>query len=104
MSLGCSPMVWDNLNQTFNHTPIEVGKVTSNYDQAIFTWYFESKLLGIIAAHVDDFYFSGSAITQTKIMNRLHHVFTFKYEEDAEFHYIEQDIKKNVENIKFGLN
>ena len=80
------------------------GAVTSKYDQTIFTWYFSNKLQGITDVHIYDFYFSGSEIFQTRVLNRLCHVFSVKYEEVTEFQYIRLDIKNNSENIKLGLN
>ena len=58
---------------------------------------------GIIAAHVDDFCFTGSEIFQSRVIDRLHHVFAVK-SEVPEFQYIGLDIKKNSENIKLGQN
>ena len=54
--------------------------------------------------HVDDFCFAGSEIFQSRVIDRLCHVFSVKSEEVAEFQCIGLDIKKNSENIKLGQN
>ena len=69
---------------------LKSGAVVSKYDQAIFTWYFGNKLHGRIATHVDDFYFAGSEIFQTRVMDRLRRLFKIKSEEVAvPIHWIE---------------
>ena len=83
---------------------LKSGAVISKYDQAIFTWYFGNKLHGRIATHVDDFYFAGSEIFQTRVMDRLHCLFKIKSEEVAEFQYIGLNIKKNKENVQLEQN
>lgn len=92
---------WD---LTLKEELMKSGAIASKYDQAIFTWHFGNKLQGIIAAHVDDFCFAGSEIFQSRVIDRLRHVFAVKTEETAEFQYIGLDIKKNNENIKLGQN
>ena len=47
---------------TLKEVSLKSGAVVSNYDQAIFTWYFGNKLHGIIATHVNYFCFVGSEI------------------------------------------
>ena len=83
---------------------LKSGAVVSKYDQAIFTWYFGNKLHYIIATHVDDFFFAGSEIFQTRVMDRLRRLFKIKSEEVAEFQYIGLNIKKNRDNVKLGQN
>ena len=80
------------------------GAVVSKYDQAIFTWYFGNNLHGIIATHVDDFCLAGSEIFQTRVMDRLCHLFKIKSEKIAEFQYIGLNIKKNRYDVKLGQN
>ena len=80
------------------------GDVPSKYNQAIFTWHSGNKVQGIIAAHADEFCFAGSEIFQSRVIDRLCHVFAVKSEEVAEFQYIGLDIKKNNEDIKLGQN
>ena len=68
----------------------------SKYDHEIFPWYFGNKLLGIIVAYIDDFCFSKSEIFETRVINRIGHVFTVKSEEVSEFQSIGLDIKRRV--------
>ena len=83
---------------------LKSGAVVSKYDQAIFTWYFGNQLHGIIATCVNDFCFAGSEIFQTRVMDRLRHLFKIKSEEVAEFQYIGLNIKKNRDNVKLRQN
>ena len=79
-----------------------LGAVSSKYNQAIFTWYFENKLHGIIAVHVDDFCFGGSKIFQTSVIDKLHKIFKVKSEEVAEFKYVGLEVKQNGDSIRLG--
>ena len=87
---------------TLEEELLKSGAVVSKYDQAMFTWYFQNKLHGIITTHVDDFCFTGSEILQTRVMDRLCHLFKIKSKEVAEFQYIGLNIKKNRDNVKLG--
>ena len=77
---------------TLREELMKSGAVTSKYDQAIFTWHSGNKPQGIIEAHVDDFCFGGSEIFQSRVIDRLHHVFAVKSEDIAEFQYVGLDI------------
>ena len=83
---------------------LKSGAVVSKYDQAIFTWYFGNKLHGIIAIHVNDFCYAESEIFQTRVMDRLCHLFKIKSKEVAEFLYTGLNIKKNRDYVKLGQN
>ena len=89
---------------TLREELLKSGAVVLKYDQAIFTWYFGDKLLGIIVTHVDDFCFAGSEIFQAKVIERLRHLFKIKSEEVSEFQYIGLSIKESKDNIKIGQN
>ena len=81
---------------------MKLGAVPSKYDQAIFSWYFNGKLHGIITTHVDDFCFGGSKIFHTSVMDRIRRVFKVKCEESANFKYIGLDVKKISDSIRIG--
>ena len=81
---------------------LKLGAVSSKYDEAIFTWYCENKLHGIITIHVDDFCFGGSKIFQTSVIDKLHKIFKVKSEDIAEFKYVGLEVKQNGENIRLG--
>ena len=87
---------------TLREELLKSGAIVSQYDQAIFTWYFGNKLHGIIATRVNDFCFTGWEIFQTRVMDRLRRFFRIKSEEVAEFQYIGLNIKKNRDNVKLG--
>ena len=72
------------------------GAVALKYDLAIFTWHFRNKQQGTIAAHIDDFYFAGAEIFQSKVIDRFRYVFAVKSEEIVEFQYIKLYIKKGI--------
>ena len=84
---------------TLREELIKQGASPSKYDQAIFTWYFENKLQGIIATHVDNFCLAGSETFENKVINSICTFFRVK-SEVAKFQYIEREIKKSNENIR----
>ena len=75
---------------------------SSKYDEAIFTWYYQNKLHGIITIHVDDFCFGGSKIFQTSVIDKLRKIFKVKSEDIAEFKYLGLEVKQNGGNIRLG--
>ena len=92
-----------NLYKILREELLKSGAVISKYDQAILTWYFGNKLHRIIATHVNDFCFARSEIFQTRVMDRLRHLFKIKSAEAAEFQYIGLNIK-NMNNVILGHN
>ena len=85
---------------TLREELIMLGAVSSKYDQAIFTWYFENKLQGLITTNVDYFCFAGSETFKNKVINIICTLFRVKSEEVAKFQYIGLEIKKSNENIR----
>ena len=67
--------VWSDTSRswylTLREELVKLGVTPSKYDQAIFTWHFKNKLQGIIATHVDDFYFAGSEEFEYQVINEL---------------------------------
>ena len=48
---------------------LQVSK--SKYDEAIFYWMWKGKLQGVLAAHVDDFFWAGTDLFKEKIIDNL---------------------------------
>ena len=88
--------------KTLSEELVNLGVTPSKYYQAIFTCYFENKLQGLIATHVDDFCFAGSETFKNKVINSIRTVFRVKSEEVTKFQYIRIEIKRLKENFKIG--
>ena len=60
------------------------GKMTKS-DPAVFCWHGDGKLLGVIAVHVDDFLWIGSADFEHKVIGQLRRTFKIGKEESENF-------------------
>ena len=81
---------------------MKLGAVPSKHDQAIYSWYFNGRLHGIITTHVDDFFFAGSKIFHTNVMDKVRKVFKVKCEHSADFRYIGLNVKMVNDKIRIG--
>ena len=75
----------------------------SKYDKAIFYWYDEGELSGIITSHVDDFFWCGTASFRSNVIDNLRDIFEFGEEHSDFFKYIGLYIQQQ-ENGKIILN
>ena len=62
------------------------GVHKSMHDQAIFSWYSEGKLNGIIAAHVNDFFWEGSTLFELHVINKIKEIFKISHQDRLVFH------------------
>ena len=78
---------------------IKLGALPSKYDQAVFTWYQDNKLNGIMSTHVDDFCWAGTVDFEMKVINKIRKVFMRKSEDSTYFRYLGLDISQNKDAI-----
>ena len=78
---------------------IKLGAEMSKLDQAVFTWYYEGKLHGIISTHVDDFCWGGSKIFRQSVIENIKTTFVIKSEEINKFKYVGLEIEQKEEEI-----
>ena len=64
------------------------------HDQAIFYWYSDGKLNGIIATHVDDFFWGGSTLFELHVINKIKEIFTISHEDHISFSYLGLQVKQ----------
>ena len=50
---------------------LELGGVLSKYDDALFLWHEENKLIGILVSHVDDFIYGGTDSWHEKVIQTI---------------------------------
>ena len=79
-------------------------------DPAVFYWRKDGDLAGVLALHVDDFMYAGSAKFLEEVMTKVKSEFLIKIEEKSAFtylgleirqkaYYIEMDQKKYIEKL-----
>ena len=78
---------------------IKLRVYPSKYDQAVFTYYCDGKLNGIISTHVDDFCWAGTRYFENEVINNLRKIFIVKSEEDSSFRYLGLDIIQKKDSI-----
>ena len=97
---------------------IQLGAQISHYDEALFLWYENSELVGVMSTHVDDFFWSGDSKFEMKVIQNLKQKFkisqeesmTFKYlglnlsQQNAEINISQNDYIESVESIKLSTN
>ena len=59
---------------------VSKGMLQCKYDQAVFTWFEQGKLSGVLLCHVDDIMFGGSEQFHTKVIAELKMIFVCKKE------------------------
>ena len=78
---------------------IEHGAQVSNLDQAIFYWRKEDSLHGLLAAHVDDFFWPGTAELEALFISKIKSSFLVGSEETQRFKYIGLNLEQSSECI-----
>ena len=77
-----------------------MGMVSCKYDKALFMWYEDNKLSGIVACHVDDIIFGGKSSFHRHVMNKLKSVLVIGSEEDTNLKYLGLNIVQKHDGIK----
>ena len=80
-----------------------LNMISSKYDKAIFYWFYEGELAGIITCHVDDFFWCGTKNFKSKVIDKLRSIFLFGEEHSEIFKYVGLYIHQQ-ENGKISLN
>ena len=66
----------------------ENGASVSCVDPAVFYWFEDNELKGILAVHVDDLIWEGSHEFESKVINRIRSSFLVSIEENGIFRYV----------------
>ena len=76
-----------------------IGMVPCKYDQALFMWYENGVLAGIMACHVDDILYGGSQQFHSEIISKIRSIFAIGLEEDTNMKYLGLAICQNASGI-----
>ena len=71
----------------------------SLYDEAVFYMHVKGKLCGVIALHVDDFFFCGSDMFHHTVMEKVKSLFMISKEEERCFNYLGLEIEQSPQMI-----
>ena len=75
------------------------GATNSSLDSALFYLRKDSDLLGLIGSHVDDFFFNGSQLFHTQVVEHLRTEFSLSQELFDQMSFIGIEISQNSEGI-----
>ena len=82
---------------------LKLGCVQSTFDPAMFMKYdSESRLIGIIATHVDDFIHAGNEVFRITVTKKLAEIFKMGKTEAKRFKYVGYDLEQLKEGIKIS--
>ncbi|VDI58471.1 Hypothetical predicted protein [Mytilus galloprovincialis] len=71
----------------------------SKIDSAVFYWYNEKGLTGVLAVHVDDFLWAGSSTFEKSVVSRIRDMFKVGKESCESFKYLGLDLSQENETI-----
>ena len=78
---------------------LQLGAEMSKLDQAVFTWYHQGKLHGIISTHVDDFCWGGTKVFRVSVIEKIKKKFVVRSEESTKFKYVGLDVEQKENKI-----
>ena len=86
--------------QRIKNTMISLKGKISEVDNALFTWYKDGVLIGMIAVHVDDFLWSGNDYFSAEVIPQLCNTFSVGREEEKTFRYLGLNIQQHSDSIQ----
>ena len=78
---------------------IKLGAKISLFDKSVFMWHENSKLVGVIITHVDDFEYCGTLNWQKEVIEKLTQVFKISKNQKGSFKYVGLNMEQNSESI-----
>ena len=72
----------------------------SSGDPAVFYWFEDNELKGVLAVHVDDFIWAGSHEFESKVINMIRSSFLVSTEENGIFRYVGLRLSHGAETIE----
>ena len=67
---------------------LKAGMMMCKYDQALFMWFDNGNLAGIMTCHVDDIIYGGQDQFHIQVVKKLKSVFSISLEEDTKLKYL----------------
>ena len=83
---------------------IKLGATVSLYDKCLFIWHEESKLVGILATHVDDFQYAGTTMWHVNVIDQLRQIFKISKMETSVFRYLGLNIEQTGDGVYVDQN
>ena len=82
---------------------VKLGAEPSKYDEALYTWYVEGKLHGVISTHVDDFCWGGTKLFMVSIMDKIRKKYKIGVERKNNFKYLGLNVSQKNNVIQLDL-
>ena len=83
---------------------LKLGGVVSAYDNALYLWFDNGNLIGVLVSHVDDFAFCGSDKFHDSVIKELKIAFQVKVHETGSFKYLGLSVNQNSNGISVQQN
>ena len=78
---------------------LKLSCTQSHFDKAVFRWYYQKKLEGIVLLHADDFFLTGSKLFNEHVVKELIKKFKISKRKSGDFRYVGLKIKKEETDI-----
>ena len=85
-------------------TLLKLNCMQSHLDKAVFRWYHEGNLEGIIFLHVDDFFVTGIDRFYQNVLEVVRKKFLVGSSQEDKFKYVGLDFRKTVDGIEISQN
>ena len=77
----------------------KMGATVSLYDKSLFMWHEDSRLVGLLISHVDDFEYCGTFNWQKEVIGNLTDIFKISKKEKGSFKYVGLNIEQGEKQI-----
>ena len=94
--LSDAPKMWFDVVREFF---IEIGASVDPMDEAVFWWFFDKELAGVISVHVDDFYWAGTVLFERTVICKIKVRFPVGSEQSGTFVYIGMQVGTDEEGV-----
>ena len=78
---------------------LKLGAVVSSYDNALYLWYDNEKLMGMLVSHVDDFAFCGNNKFHNTVIKELKNTFNISTHESGTFKYLGMNVNQDRNGV-----
>ena len=83
---------------------LKLGAVVSAYDNALYLWFDNDKLMGMLVSHVDDFAFCGNSKFHNTVINELKNTFQISVHQAGTFKYLGLSVNQDSSGILVHQN
>ena len=77
---------------------------TSLYDEAMFIWHDQNRLIGLLDSHVDDFVYCGTPKWHETVITPLFETFNIRESHSGSFKYVGLNVVQNNETVMIDQN